>query len=102
MMSNLSNSIRPIDDPRFKLGAIPEGEGVDLHFQPIGKRSLLQGEALSLTVGKSKTAYERVVEWQVGTSGLAVKYGGGAKTQDEMWDVLHFKNPFAFPMTTAP
>jgi hypothetical protein len=88
--------------PRFKLGAVPEGEGVDLHFQPIGKRTLLQGEALSLTVGKARADYERVVEWYVGTSTVAARYGGGAKTADEMWDVLYFKNPFSFPMTTAP
>jgi hypothetical protein len=88
--------------PNFKLGAIPEGEGVDLHFQPVGKRTLLQGEALSLTVGKTTAAYERIVEWHVGTSGVAVKYGGAAKAENEMWDVLHFKNPFKFPMTTAP
>ncbi len=98
----LNNSMVPAG-PRFKLDAAPEGEGVDLHYQPIGKRSLLQGEALSLTVGKAKADYERIVEWHVGTSAVAHKYhGNGQHVQDEMWDVLYFKNPFAFPMTTAP
>ncbi|MCI0639238.1 MAG: DUF4139 domain-containing protein [Gemmataceae bacterium] len=93
-----SNSIKIASGPRIDLSAIPAGEGVDLHFEPIGKRSLLRGEALSLTVGKTKAPYERVVEWTVGSG------DGGRRDQsrDEMWDVLHFKNPFQFPLTTAP
>lgn len=82
------------------LGAIPAGEGVDLHFQPIGKRSLKQGEALSLTIDTGKTDYERIIEWNVtrpvGDLGLR------EASKDDMWDVLAFKNPFKFPLTTAP
>jgi hypothetical protein len=89
--------------PKIDLGAIPAGEGVDLHFEPIGKRSLLRDEALSLSVGKAKADYERVVEWTVGTSTVARRYAGAREQhKDEMWDVLLFKNPFQFPMTTAP
>jgi hypothetical protein len=89
--------------PRIDLGAIPSGEGVDLHFESIGKRSLLRDEAISLTVGKAKADYERVIEWTVGTSNIARRYGGAREQhKDEMWDVLVFKNPFQFPMTTAP
>ena len=87
--------------PVLDLSAIPEGEGVDLHFEPVGKHTLAKGEALSLTVGKARADYERVVEWTVPASPVARKYGGGS-TAGEMWDVLHFKNPFKFPMTTAP
>ena len=76
--------------PRVNLSAVPEGEGVDLHFEPIGKRSLKVGEALSLQLGKAKADYERIVEWTM------------AAGSNEMWDVLHFKNPFKFPLTTAP
>ncbi|MSQ96218.1 MAG: hypothetical protein EXR98_16925 [Gemmataceae bacterium] len=89
--------------PKLDLGAIPAGEGVDLHFESIGKRSLMRDEAISLNVGKAKADYERVIEWTVGTSSVARKYtGGGEQRKDEMWDVLLFKNPFQFPMTTAP
>jgi hypothetical protein len=89
--------------PKFDLGAIPAGEGVDLHFESIGKRSLLRDEAISMTVGKAKADYERVVEWTVGTSTVARRYSGGREQhKDEMWDVLVYKNPFQFPMTTAP
>jgi hypothetical protein len=89
--------------PRLDLGATPSGEGVDLHFESIGKRSLLRDEALSLSIGKAKADYERVIEWTVGTSAVSRKYGGGREQhKTEMWDVLLFKNPFQFPMTTAP
>jgi hypothetical protein len=91
--------------PKLDLGATPEGEGVDLHYQAIGKRSLLRDEALSLTISNAKADYERVVEWTVGSSPVARKYGYGTahpQYQDEMWDTLVFKNPFSFPMTTAP
>jgi hypothetical protein len=98
----LMNSMVPARRNRPKLGATPQGEGVDLHFQPIGPRSLLKGEALSVTVGKAKADYERVVEWTVGTREPARRYGRTAVTQDEMWDTLFFDNPFPFPMTTAP
>jgi hypothetical protein len=98
-----SNSMRLVEN-RFKLGAIPQGEGVDLHFQSIGPRSLQKGEAFSLTVGKAKADYERIVEWNVGASAVSRKYGGSSseKQQDEIWDAILYQNPFSFPMTTAP
>ncbi len=71
------------------------GDGRDMQFTSIGKRSLKQGESLSLSVGRTKVAYERVVEWNVASD------ESGA-IEEETWDVLHFKNPFAFPMATAP
>ncbi len=89
--------------PKIDLGATPSGEGVDLHYESIGKRTLLRDESLSLSVGKAKADYERVIDWTVGTSPVARKHGGERQgVKDEMWDVLVFKNPFKFPMTTAP
>ncbi|MCE9560745.1 MAG: hypothetical protein K8U57_01695 [Planctomycetes bacterium] len=83
------------------IGAIPAGEGVDLHYQSIGKRSLAEGESLALTVAKGKADYERIVEWTVPDS--RSEYGhAGNRGDDEAWDALKFKNPLAFPMTTAP
>jgi len=87
------------------IGAIPTGEGVDLHYQPIGKRSLQEGETLALTVGKGKSDYERVVEWLIPDT--RNDYGaydgrGRGSEDDDPWDALKFKNPLAYPMTTAP
>ena len=45
------------------LAAIPTGEGVDLHYQSIGKQTLDEGDSLSLETAKGKANYERLVEW---------------------------------------
>ena len=83
----------------------PTGEGVDLHFQPIGKRTLADGETLALTVAKGKADYERIVEWIVPDTrneyGQHVSRDRGDET-DDAWDSLKFKNPLTFPMTTGP
>ncbi|OWK40866.1 DUF4139 domain-containing protein [Fimbriiglobus ruber] len=93
------------------LGATPTGEGVDLHFQPIGKRTLADGEALALTVAKGQTPYERIVEWLIpDTRNEYGQYAGaqgrgndrGDEADDTAWDALKFKNPLPFPMTTGP
>lgn len=75
--------------------AASSGDGMDMHFTSIGKRSLKEGESLSLSVGRAKVAYEPVVEWNVASD-------ESGSVAEETWDVLHFKNPFAFPMGTAP
>jgi len=71
------------------------GDGRDMPFTSIGKRSLKQGESLSLSVSRANIAYERVVEWSVASDDTG-------SIAEETWDVLHFKNPFTFPMATAP
>jgi hypothetical protein len=95
---------------RTSLGATPTGEGVDLHYQPIGKRTLAEGDSLSVVVAGGKAEYERVVEWLVPDTRdeygryEAGRRGRGDRGDDdgEPWDALRFKNPLAFPMTTAP
>jgi hypothetical protein len=71
------------------------GDGTALKFTSLGKRTLKEGESLSLRVGREKVGYERVVEW-------AVASDESGSITEETWDVLHFKNPFPFPMATAP
>lgn len=88
------------------LAATPMGEGVDVHYQSIGKRKLAEGESLALTVARGKAAYERIVEWLVpDTRNEYGQYAGarsGENDDDTAWDALKFKNPFDFPMTTGP
>jgi hypothetical protein len=87
------------------LGATPTGEGVDLHYQSIGKRSLKEGDALSVTVAKGKAEYERIVEWVVPDTRNDYGQLAGRSVSDETdgpWDALKFKNPLPFAMTTGP
>jgi hypothetical protein len=79
----------------LKSDAAPSGDGADMQFTSIGKRSLKEGESLSLSVGRAKVAYDRLVEWNVASDETGA-------IAEETWDVLHFKNPFNFPMATAP
>ena len=84
--------------------------GVDIHYQSLGSISLKEGSSMSLQIDSSKTKYEKVVEWFIPDNRsedgrLIDKYRidrEPKKYQDSLWDALKFKNPFDFPMTTAP
>lgn len=91
------------------LSATPAGEGVDVHYQSIGPRTLAEGDSLSLTVARGKADYERIVEWLVpdnrDADGNPIRRGRGEESEDyddSPWDALRFRNPLPFPMTTAP
>ncbi len=92
------------------LSATPSGEGVDLHYESIGKQTLGEGESLTLTVASAKAAYDRIVEWIVPDTREAnghyvdrhAQNQDPEKYRDAAWDAVRFKNPFAFPMTTGP
>ncbi|MBN9120322.1 MAG: DUF4139 domain-containing protein [Planctomycetes bacterium] len=86
----------------LSLGATPTGEGVDLHYQSIGKRTLADGDTLALTVAKGKAGYERIVEWLVPDTRNAYGQIERHDAGDDVWDALRFKNPLPFPMTTGP
>ena len=79
---------------------------MDLHYQPIGKRTLAVGETLALTVARGTADYDRVVEWLVPDTrneyGQHDARGRGDGEDDAPWDALRFKNPLPFPMTTGP
>lgn len=93
-----------------QLPAIPRGEGVDLHYQEIGRQSLQEGDSLAIETAAGRAAYERLVEWLVPDTRDA--YGryvsehernqDPEKFEDSAWDAVRFRNPLDFPMTTAP
>jgi len=92
------------------LSATPSGEGVDLHYQSLGKRTLSEGDSLAVGTASGKAPYERIVEWIVPDTRLAngryindyQRQQDPDKYEDAAWDAVHFKNPLPFPMTTAP
>lgn len=92
------------------LGASSPSESVDLYYRSIGTNTLKEGDALFTTVAKAKTSYERIIEWLVpdtrSANGRPVddyeRQQHPEKYKDAAWDAVRFKNPFDFPMTTAP
>lgn len=89
------------------------GDTIDLIYHSIGKRTLKKGSAVALSVGKADADYERIVDWTIpdnrdewgnptANNGRRVDPSTGEPLQDDVWDALKFKNPLAFPMTTAP
>ena len=92
------------------MAALPSGEGPDLHYQPIGRRTLAEGDALALTVTARRADYDRVVEWLI--PDLRNEFGtmpedwqrqqDPDKYTDSVWDAVRFRNPLTFAMTTAP
>lgn len=91
-------------------GVQPADESIDIHYQPIGKQTLAEGDAMSLTIAGGKADYERIVEWIIPDNRDA--YGRfmdqyqrqqfPEKYEDSAWDAVKFKNPLSFAMTTAP
>ncbi|NLF32387.1 MAG: DUF4139 domain-containing protein, partial [Planctomycetes bacterium] len=85
------------------------GERADLHYQPIGRITLAEGESLHLDTAAADAPYERIVEWNIPDT--RDEYGAHYRDyqrqqrpelgDDEPWDAVRFTNPFAMPMTTA-
>ncbi|MBI2192584.1 MAG: hypothetical protein HYU36_11430 [Planctomycetes bacterium] len=92
------------------LPEIPAGDGVDIYYHSLGKRSLAEGDALFLRTASGETAYERIVEWIVPDTRRAdgryideyQRNQNPDDFQDAAWDAVRFRNPFTFPMTTGP
>lgn len=105
----MSNFAAP--DADLELDALTEGESSDIHYQFAGRRSLPAGAAVAFTIAEGETSYERIVEWiieddrdQHGRPMTAGHHQYNQQTAEEAgaWDAVRFRNPFAFPMTTAP
>jgi len=101
---------RPTPNQGFDLSAIPTGDGVDLHYQNIGRHSLDEGDSLVVETASAKAKYGRIVEWIVPDTRAAngqfiqeyQRNQSPDKYEDAAWDAIQFRNPLAFPMTTAP
>lgn len=103
---------RAADDAGAGLPDLAESGGAqgDVHYQSIGHHDLAAGDTLSLEIARATTPYERIVEWVIPDQRdeygrYRSRSGGRRDTQDDedqAWDAVQFKNPFSFPMTTAP
>jgi hypothetical protein len=104
----MSNVSQPRNDlPQSELTS---GGDIDLHYQYIGKRTMAEGDSLYVRVAKKKVKYERIIEYII--PDRRNEHGqyynnyeverDPERFQDNLWDSIRFKNPFDFPMTTAP
>jgi hypothetical protein len=92
------------------LSAMPAGEGIDLYYQSLGKRTLAEGDSMVVGTASGRAPYQRIVEWIVpdtrDANGRYIqeyqRQQEPDKYEDAVWDAVRFKNPFSFPMTTAP
>ncbi|HRU05331.1 MAG TPA: hypothetical protein P5137_06100, partial [Candidatus Brocadiia bacterium] len=85
-------------------------DGLDLHFQDLGRLTLGLGQAAYLPVAEKDVEYERLVEWVIPDN--RDEFGrpyeprhrseNWDREQDAVWDAARFANPFSFPLTTAP
>jgi len=85
-------------------------DGMDLHFQDVGKQTIALGEAAFLPLGEASVKPQRIVRWEIPDcrdefGRFVSNYnnrGDAERFQDSLWDAVVFQNPFEFPMTTAP
>jgi len=87
----------------------PTGEGPDLHYQSIGRRSLALGDSLTVALPAAKADYSRIVEWIVpdnrdyrGYLQISRQDANSEKWHGVAWDSIQFQNPLDYPMTTGP
>lgn len=110
-------------DADMKEKTSSEGVATDVHFQNLGLLTLGKGERLQITVDRKKTDLKKRIVWKIAdnrdSDGRVLSrdelarqgyYGqtrsGTGSDHDvdsyrEPADVLLFKNPFDFPMTTS-
>ncbi|MDR1959113.1 MAG: hypothetical protein LBQ54_08740 [Planctomycetaceae bacterium] len=91
---------------------VTANEGPDTYYHPVGKKSLEAGSRMSLLVGEGSAEYQRVLECRIPiVSEEALQNYNNNNRGDlpykkgevsDVWEVLRFRNPLGFPMTTAP
>ncbi|MGI6401281.1 MAG: hypothetical protein ACOX0A_04095 [Thermoguttaceae bacterium] len=124
MSQMVLNSAMQVDAQRFPtlptLDSDSDSGGVDIFAQGVGDRTLKKGERVLFNIDKKTTPYQRFVRWDiydsrdstgrnVGSVPNSSSYGtttsgsGGSDLRcEEPWDVVLFRNPFTFPLTTGP
>jgi hypothetical protein len=76
-------------------GTLPDaalgGEGLDLHYLPIGERDLGEGEALAVDTRRADGRH----------IGEHERQRDPGRSEDGPWDAVRFDNPLGYPMTTG-
>lgn len=98
------------DDMMMPPGTSESAESADLNFYSLGKVSIKAGDSMYFSLGSKDAEYEKIVEWTIPDrrdpygGNIQRNYGDGKQESPfgTPWDAIRFKNPFTFPMTTAP
>lgn len=115
VMSNASFSYYPQENTTADVTQLYSGD-FDLHFQDAGQHTILMGESLLIPVATQKLDYKKILLWEIPDDRDAYgrmidlwrRYYDGQDDretkmiQEDVWDSIEMKNPFDFPMTTAP
>ena len=109
MAAKALGDVAMADEESATLDAVAQVEekgAVNMHFQKIGKQSLKKGETLRTDIASAELEYTSKVSWNV-TAMRDIDQNGYMRNlttnaAQTVWDILCFKNPFSFPMTTAP
>lgn len=107
LSQRLDLNVRRNEGGEPAIGPVPAGEGIDLYYFNLGKRSLPRNESMALTTAEKSTEYQRIVEWFIPDNrdehGSPVMSRGQEEGRhDDVWDALKFRNPLGFPMTSGP
>lgn len=99
-------------EPEMPVQLAPtSSETIDLYYHPIGNHSLKRNTSMALTIGKSETEYEQIIDWRIVKTrddwgntqpNQQIDQNTGEPLQDDVWDSIRFRNRFPFPMTSAP
>ena len=82
--------------------AVETGAGADIHYREVGKVTLGKGETLTLPLGAKETQVERLVDWDLNDRRDFWGRLVNEEFKPELWDAVKVRNPFGFPLTTAP
>ena len=83
-------------------GMAETGAGSDIHYREVGKVTLGKDETVTLPLGAKETKVERLVDWDLNDRRDFWGRLTGEEIKSELWDAVKVRNPFAFPLTTAP
>ena len=106
----MTNSFGP-SMPEVNSQQISANEGPDTYYHSIGSRTLDKGSRRTILVARATAEYERMMECKIPAFADSASQTRNNNPTDspykkgeisDVWEVLRFKNPFDFPMTTAP
>ncbi len=101
---SISNSAR---DQNESLLPSPEpGSKGQVHYHPVPDLDMEEGESLYFTASTREAKFDRSIRWIIRDGEDRDRRSRNSVAADpgvnEPWNYITFKNPFAFPMTTAP